>query len=166
MDVLVRGAGNSTSSYFMRARDSQGPGCDQMFDLPSPTDSALAIVQYENANPSILPQSIASPFNDTCSDAPIAIGRPFRTQGVVTDDVLTVNVEITTGTNATDFLLFFMNNSSFFGDFNDPVLRDVAEGQTKFPTMYNIYDTGNAKHVRFEIVNNSPATHPIHMHGT
>ena len=164
MDVLVKGTGKSTASYYMRARNSQGPGCDQSF-APPPANFALGIVRYQNAHSEQLPDSTAASFVDTCADAPITLGRPYRSQPVVTKDVHTVNIEIVAAANASGTLLWFENNSTFFTNFNDPVLRDVAAGQKSFPSKYNVYDTGNANNVRFVIVNNSPAMHPIHMHG-
>jgi hypothetical protein len=164
MDVLVEGTGKSTESYYMRVRNSRGPGCDQSF-APPPANFALGVVRYQDAHPNQLPDSTAAPFTDTCADAPIDIGRPYRAQPAVTRDVHTVNIDIVTGVNASGTLLWFENNSTFFTNFNDPVLRDVAKGQTNFPSKYNVYDTGNSKNVRFVIVNNSPAMHPIHMHG-
>lgn len=163
MDILVEGTGKSTGSYYMRARNSQGPGCDQ--SIVPPANFALAVVNYQHATPDQLPSSTAAPFDDTCSDASITLARPYRPQPAVTENIHTVNIDIVTATNASGTLLWFENNSTFFTDFNDPVLRDVGQGQTAFPSKYNVYDTGNAKNVRFVIVNNSPATHPIHMHG-
>lgn len=164
MDILVEGIGSSAGSYYMRAVNSLGPGCDQSF-APPPANSALAIVHYQHASPDQLPDSTAAPFIDTCSDAPITEAKPYRASPVVTQDIHTVNIEITTGSNSSGTLLWFENNSTFFTDFNDPVLRDVGKGQISFPDKYNVYDTENAKYVRFVIVNNSPATHPMHMHG-
>jgi FtsP/CotA-like multicopper oxidase with cupredoxin domain len=165
MDILVEGTGNSRSSYYMRAVNSLGPGCDQSF-APPPANSALAIVHYQYASSEQIPDTTAAPFDDNCTDAPITEGRPFRASPVVThEDIHTVNIEITTGTNSSGTLLWFENNSTFFTDFNDPVLRDVGNGERSFSDKYNIYDTDNAKYVRFVIVNNSPAMHPMHMHG-
>jgi len=164
MDVLVKGTGKSTASYYMRARNSQGPGCDEGVH-PPPSNSALAIIFYEHAPATKLPSSTAAPFTDNCLDAPITVGRPYRPQAVATENIHTVNIEIVAQPNATGTLLWFENNSTFSTDFSDPVLRDVARGQEIFPAKYNIYDTKDAGTIRFVIVNNSPATHPLHMHG-
>lgn len=164
MDVLVKGTGKSSGAYYMRARNSRGPGCLEGI-RPPPGPSGLAIVSYEATPPNTIPTSKPADFVDTCLDAPIEKAVPFRVQPVVTEDVHVVNIEITAQPSATGNLKWAENNSTFVTDFNNPVLGSVANGQTTFANSLNVYDTKNAKVVRFVIVNNSPAAHPMHMHG-
>lgn len=91
---------------------------------------------------------------------------PYRVESVATEDVLTVNLEMKVGVNGTGFFFVLMNDVSFKTNLSDPMLKNVALGETKFPDEYNVIDTGNAKRVRFVIANNMEGKHPIHMHGT
>jgi FtsP/CotA-like multicopper oxidase with cupredoxin domain len=59
-----------------------------------------------------------------------------------------------------------MNNETFMGDINDPILLDAVVGAKEFPDERRVFDMGNAKSVR--IIMHSvglPASHPMHAHG-
>jgi FtsP/CotA-like multicopper oxidase with cupredoxin domain len=59
-----------------------------------------------------------------------------------------------------------MNDKTFYGDLNDPILLDAVVGAKEFPAERRVFDMGNAKSVR--IIMHSvglPASHPMHMHG-
>ena len=59
-----------------------------------------------------------------------------------------------------------MNNVTYMGNFNEPILLDALVGKTNFTKGLNTFNMGNAKSVR--IVMHSiglPASHPMHAHG-
>ena len=59
-----------------------------------------------------------------------------------------------------------MNNSTFRGDYNDPLLLEAKLGKSSFAAESNVYDFGNSKSIRFVVYNYaSTGAHPMHMHG-
>jgi hypothetical protein len=60
--------------------------------------------------------------------------------------------------------LFFLNNSTFRANYNDPLLLEAKLGNTDYPENSNVYNFGNAKSIRFIIYNYAAAGHhPMHM---
>lgn len=169
MDVLVVGTGKSTGAYHIRTRNMRAQGC-KVDKLYAPSKSALAVIYYEGASPSdpAIPPFINSkpwPLGEHCNDDPLEFTTPYRVEPAAVDGVHTFNLEMTVGLNDSGIILMYMNGTSLRTNFSDPVLRDAARGEEVFPDMYNLFDTGNAKVVRFVIVNNMPAAHGMHMHG-
>ena len=76
-----------------------------------------------------------------------------------------VNIGLTI--NSTGHTLYQMNGQSFRGDFNNPVLRLAAEGNTSYPLdpQWNVYDFGSNESVRIVFNNNLTFAHPMHLHG-
>ena len=74
-------------------------------------------------------------------------------------------VDITYQSNGTHNL-FFMNNSTFRADYNDPLLLEAKLGKSDFPAESNVYNFGSSTSIRL-VVYNYAATgvHPMHMHG-
>jgi hypothetical protein len=61
---------------------------------------------------------------------------------------------------------FYMNNSTFRADYNDPVLLDAKLGKTTFPSDYNVYNFGQSKSIRLVVYNYAQTgAHPMHLHG-
>ena len=65
-----------------------------------------------------------------------------------------------------------MNNSSFFGDYNNPILLDLANESSAAtllspspPPELNIYNYHNETSIRLMLVNPNGASHPMHLHG-
>jgi FtsP/CotA-like multicopper oxidase with cupredoxin domain len=84
----------------------------------------------------------------------------------ISDPEVTLDFTLSGGNNATGEFVWYMNNETYMGDFNDPVLLDAAVGATEFPDERRVFNMGNAKSVR--IVMHSvglPASHPMHAHG-
>lgn len=74
-------------------------------------------------------------------------------------------VDITYASNGTHNL-FFMNNSTFRANYNDPSLLEAKLGKTNFPASENIYDFSGATSIRLVIYNHATTgAHPMHLHG-
>lgn len=74
-------------------------------------------------------------------------------------------VKITLQSNGTHDL-FYMNNSTFRANYNDPVLLKAKLGHTTFPEEYNVYNFGESKSIRLVVVNHAQTSaHPMHLHG-
>ena len=80
---------------------------------------------------------------------------------------VTQTITITGNFNATHHFNFFMNNSTFRANYNNPLLLLAREGNESYPydPEWNVYNFGEAPSIRFVVINNFPAAHPMHMHG-
>lgn len=161
VDVVVKAKAQSSSSYFMRSSI-------QELCTPSAQPDALAAIYYTGANQAALPTSV--PQNDTLPDCHNSEFPLEKTEPVfkITPDPnpeKVHNIEITFGANATGHFLWRMNGVSFRANFNEPVLLLAATGNTTYPENWNVYNSGDAKQVRIILKNNSPARHPMHLHG-
>ena len=77
----------------------------------------------------------------------------------------------TLGVNSTGNALFFVNGSSFKGDYNSPVLLNLANSSSASsllsspPSDLNILNYNNDAAMRLILINPSGASHPMHLHG-
>ena len=161
MDVVVTAKPQSGGSYFMRS--SIQTAC-----TASSQPDALAVIYYTGANETALPTSVPQP--DTLPDChhseyPLEKTVPVYKITPSPTPEKVYNIEITLGTNSTGHILWFMNGSSFRANFNQPALLLAHAGNTSFPQNWNVYNSGTAKEVRVILKNNSPARHPMHLHG-
>jgi FtsP/CotA-like multicopper oxidase with cupredoxin domain len=163
MDVIIKATGKKNSTYWMRSQISQGDGCAGVRHPDSA--QALAVVFYDNAPPLSVPTSKPYTFPDPCLDAPIALSEPVYKITPSAKAATTFELNIGFGQNATGNFVWNVNNSSFVVDFNNPALLAAHNGRTDFPRSWNLYDTFDNKTTRFVVINNSPASHPMHLHG-
>lgn len=140
-----------------------GAGCS-VTDGISP--EGVAAVYYENANTTAVPTT-----NSSLTDAQLEdCGNDDLSETVafcaITPDAsppTTETIEITFASNGTNFV-WFMNNSSFRGDYNDLVLEETKLGNLSFPTEWNVHDFGSNSSVRVIIKNTFTAgAHPMHV---
>lgn len=61
-----------------------------------------------------------------------------------------INVTFRSNTTHT---LWYMNNSTFRADYNDPVLLDAKLGRTEFPSEYNVFDFHESRSIRLIFYN-------------
>ena len=157
-DVIVEATGDPSESYWMRSTINS-------ICSPSENTDTRAVIYYENADTSTLPQTIGQTippntgcFNDdlslTVPCCPIAIGDPDYD----------FEVDITYGQNATGNYKWYMNGVAFQGDYNDPVLLSVNQGNVDFPAERNVYNLGNHSVIRLVINNHFIPPHPMHLH--
>jgi hypothetical protein len=127
---------------------------------------AVAAVYYQNANTSSLPTTTSGltsgQLND-CGNDPLSETVAFCPITPDPNPPTTDTIEITFGSNGTAFI-WFMNNSSFRGDYNDPVLLDAKAGNVTFPSEYNVLNFGNSSSVRVIVKNTFQfGAHPLHV---
>lgn len=69
--------------------------------------------------------------------------------------------------NSTGHFLWTVNDVSFRGDYNAPLLLLANVGNTSYPydPEWAVHNTGNATSVRLVVENTTPAAHPMHLHG-
>ncbi|KAF3010110.1 hypothetical protein E8E14_000256 [Neopestalotiopsis sp. 37M] len=164
IDVLVEATGSPSDAVWMRSDIST-------VCAASNQPHALAVIHYPEAVPFLVPSTNGYTINDTtCLNDPIEWSVPWTPQKAPSTDSSTLMVT-TIGVNSTGSTLFFVNNSSFKGDYNSPILLDIANSSraddylASPPEQYNIYNYGNDDAIRMIISNPSQASHPMHMHG-
>jgi FtsP/CotA-like multicopper oxidase with cupredoxin domain len=163
-DVIVEAIGKPGDSYFMRSQLAQGPRCT-LTDGVSP--NALAAVYYEGADSDSMPQSTSdvTPAQlAVCKNDDLSTTEPLCKIALPTPDV-TQRIDFDFKSNGTNFI-WFLNNQTYRGDYNSPVLVDVKQGRTTFEPEWNVYQFPGAKHVRIHLVNHGlVGGHPMHLHG-
>jgi len=159
-DVIVEATGNRGDSYWIRS-DVQ-VGCS-----PAVQPLARAVVYYPDVdigNPNSTEHADIYP-NCFDSQFPLNITEPIfaMTPATVPEKIIDITVNATI--NATGFVLFTMNDSSFRANLNEPPLLLANKGNVSFPKEWNVINTGNAQTVRIVLYNPTPAPHPMHFHG-
>ncbi|KAL9080547.1 MAG: hypothetical protein Q9157_000689 [Trypethelium eluteriae] len=156
-DIIVNGTGKPTDAVWMRAL-----GCGTSDGISS---EALAAVYYENAGNTTIPAT-SNPTGETCSPVALSAGSETPYYPIAAGDPsTTISVNIAQHSNGTH-LLWYMNNSSFRGDYNSPTLLEAKVGNTTFASERNVYNTGSNSSVRmiwYNHVEGEP--HPMHLHG-
>ena len=62
-------------------------------------------------------------------------------------------------------MLYYMNNQTFRGDYNDPILLDAQQGNLSFPSIRAVHNYGTNSSIRFVVLNYDTQFHPMHLHG-
>ena len=163
-DVIIEATGNPSDTFWMRSQLAQGFRCT-LTDGISP--NALAAVYYEDADTDAIPQSTSDVTQaqlEQCKNDPIELGIPLcKIPLGEPDHVERVDFEFRS--NGTNFI-WYLNNSTYRGNFNDPTLIKAFNGETNFPAESNVYQFPGAEHVRIHLVNHGMiGGHPMHLHG-
>ena len=135
---------------------------------------AVAAIYYEKADNTTVPStnsSIAKSDVDYCGNDALAQTQPIYSITPDPNPPTTQNMVIalernnTGGDPSEQFTLWYINNSTFRVDYNDPTLLEAKLGQTQFESERNVYDFGTNKTVRIVLINTSQISHPMHLHG-
>ncbi|KAI9734864.1 MAG: hypothetical protein M1834_001944 [Cirrosporium novae-zelandiae] len=159
-DILVYGSGDPSAAYWMRANLSSA--CS----TPAPTNKgALAVVYYEDADTNYKPNTSSynidlsncdnDPLNETVPSYPLTPPEPDTTTTMV----------MTYEQNSTGSWNWLMDGITFRADYNSPVLLLANQGNYSYPPEWNTINYGTNSSIRFIIQNNSPISHPMHLHG-
>jgi FtsP/CotA-like multicopper oxidase with cupredoxin domain len=165
-DIVVEAVGKAGDAYWMRSNlGTLGNGCSA---TSSVSPEALAAVYYENADTNSVPttnSSLTTAQLTDCGNDPLDITTAFcsSTPAAVADT--TEEIDIVFGSNGTNFV-WFMNNSSFRGDYNDPLLGAVKSGNLTFEEEWNVHNFGTNGTIQLVIKNTFAfSAHPMHLHG-
>ena len=156
-DVIVTANYTSTSSFWMRSNIT----CSTSLN-----PNAVAVVMYDKASTTTVPTSTPQPYTPGCNNDPLASTVPVYPINPGTP-ATTQTIDITVAQNATGSWLWYMNGTSFRGDYNDPTLLLAKAGNTSYPysPQFNIINTGSNSSYRFIVNNLTPTVHPLHFHG-
>ena len=167
-DVIVKATGKPTDTVWMRSTLGKSAfvgGCT-LNDGISP--EAVAAIYYEHANTSAIPTTTSSVPDseiELCDNDALTSTVPYFSLTPPPKPETTQEVSITYQSNGTNNL-FYMNNSTFRADYNDPLLLEAKLGHTTFPAESNVYNFGESKSIRLVVYNYATTgVHPMHMHG-
>lgn len=167
-DVIVEATEEPTDAVWLRS--TLGPmfsdgGCS-LHDGVSP--EAVAAIYYPEADESVVPNTNSTLSEDVikqCGNDDLAITQPFYPIKPDPNPEITQIVDINYRSNGTHNL-FYLNNSTFRADYNDPLLLEAKLGREDFDPFANVYDFGDAKSVRIILYNHGlQGSHPMHIHG-
>ncbi|KAI9847326.1 MAG: hypothetical protein M1837_002913 [Sclerophora amabilis] len=160
-DVIVKAKGKPRDAYWMRSDISAA--CS-LANKPN----ALAAIYYEKADTKLKPTTKAQPYTEeNCNGDDLSKTVPVYQ---ITPDPIPAarqDVDITFGRNASGNWLWSMNNSTFRANYNNPLLLLAKLGNTSYPDdpEWNVYNFGSNKTILINVYNDSPAPHPMHIHG-
>ncbi|KAJ9642140.1 hypothetical protein H2204_002509 [Knufia peltigerae] len=157
-DVIVEATGDSKGAYWIRSNAT----CTS-----SNQPYALAALYYDDADLTALPKS--SPWryqNVGCDNDQLGQTVPLYSIDLG-EPANTMVLDMTAGKNASGIWLWYINNSSFRTDYNEPILLLTKDGKTTYDDQpdWNVFDMGNSSSYRFVINNHTPKPHPMHLHG-
>lgn len=158
-DVLVTAnAGPATSAFWMRSNITSCSAANQ--------PNALAAIYYDKADTSKAPTSKAWNIPDpgTCANDALSLTKPMFPMAVP-NPTYTHTFNITLFTNSTGTTLWDFDGQTARVDYNDPSLLQANQGDLTFDPFANVRNLGTNSSVRMIVVNDSPAAHPIHLHG-
>jgi len=133
---------------------------------------ALAGFFYESTNGTAdvntLPTTNSTLTDDQLSDCgndDLSLTTAFCVQKVGTTPSVSQQIDMVFGSNGTSFV-WNMNNSSYRGDYNNPVLEQAATGNLTFEPEWNVFNFGTNKTIRIVLYNHfTVGAHPMHLHG-
>lgn len=162
-DVIVEAVGSAGDSFWMRSQLAT-EHCT-LNDGISP--NAVAAVYYEGADTTSVPDSTSDVTADqlaVCKNDELTDGIPLC-QIPIEEPETTEVIDFAFKSNGTNFI-WYVNNSSYRGDYNSPILLDVKQNNFDFQPDWNVYDFGSNKSVRLHLTNHGLiGGHPMHLHG-
>ncbi|GJC89889.1 oxydoreductase ptaK [Colletotrichum liriopes] len=157
-DILVKADGNPTGAYWMRSNISSCSLSNQPF--------GLAAIYYDKADQQKAPTSTAWDVPDpgTCVNDDLSLTKPVLKLKPA-DVPVTRNLAIRLFRNDSGIIQWTLGGEDFRGDYNDPTLLQANRGNLTFDADWNVNDFANNGSIRVVITNDSPAAHPMHLHG-
>lgn len=169
-DVIVEASGKPSDTVWMRSTLGKSAfvgGCT-LNDGVSP--EAVAAIYYEKAGSTAMPNttsSIPDSYIETCENDDLSTTVPYFNIAPDPKPEKTQQIDITFQSNGTHNL-FYMNNSTFRANYNDPLLLEAKLGkrQLDYATDANVYDFSDDQSIRLVVYNYATTgAHPMHMHG-
>ena len=159
-DVIVTATGSKTGAYWMRSTISTCSNGGQ--------PDGLAMIYYPDADTEAKPTSTAWPDDTSpCANDDLADTVPYYSITPTANPATTLEITVGFEINETGHFLWTMNNSTFRTDYNDPILLAAQSGNDSYPydPEWNVYDFGSNSSMRIIVNNETPVTHPMHIHG-
>ncbi|KAF2875606.1 Cupredoxin [Massariosphaeria phaeospora] len=162
-DVVVEAVGQRGDAYWMRSQ--LGTEHCTLNDGVSP--AAVAAVYYEDTDSESVPDTTSDVTAEqlaACKNDDLSITAPIC-KIPLEEPSTTEKLDFDFRSNGTHFV-WFVNNSSYRGDYNQPVLLQAKSGDLDFKPEWNVFNFGTNKTVRLHLVNHGLiGGHPMHLHG-
>ncbi|WYZ39515.1 hypothetical protein EsH8_III_001429 [Colletotrichum jinshuiense] len=158
-DVIVKAnVGDGTGAFWMRSNITSCSLTTQPL--------GLAAIYYDKADQTKAPTSTAWDVPDpgNCANDDLAITKPLMKLKPA-DVPVSRTMEIGVFRNASGIIQWTLDGEDFRGNFNNPTLLEANKGNLTFDADWNVKNFGNNASVRVVVSNNSPAAHPMHLHG-
>jgi FtsP/CotA-like multicopper oxidase with cupredoxin domain len=168
MQVVIRAKGSPGKSYWFRADTTalamdRGTTCG---DRNLSANQSRAIIRYIGADHSA-PTSKPHLYTPHCSDESLKGASPvvpLRLRAPKSTQTITINP---LQANASGDLVFRVDNSSLYLNFNKPTLNLINDGFSRFPPSYNVYFLeGHSEDTALIVLQDQTGIpHPVHLHG-
>ncbi|KAH7136085.1 Cupredoxin [Dendryphion nanum] len=162
-DIIVEATGKVGDVYWMRSQ--LGTQHCTLNDGISP--NAVAAVYYENADIESIPTTesdVTAEQLASCKNDPLTIGAPLC-KIPIEEPAITERIDFEFRSNGTNFI-WFVNNSSYRGDYNQPILLQAKNGDLDYKPEWNVFNFNTEGSVRLQLVNHGLiGGHPMHLHG-
>lgn len=136
-DVVVEAIGKPSDSFWMRSQLAQGFRCTNN-DGMSP--NTVAAVYYEDADiesVSVTTSDVTCDQLGICKGDELTVGHPLCKIPLPTRDHIE-RIDLDFRSNDTHFV-WYLNNSTYRGDYNAPTLLKAKRGETDFEPESNVY---------------------------
>ncbi|KAI1312034.1 putative multicopper oxidase [Xylaria venustula] len=174
-DIIVHSKKETAAKKAYWMRNLLSPRCALSYQ-----PHGFARISYEKTPAGIQPNSQAQSFSEDrlkCANEALNLTTPLKAVPARPAD-LTYTIQVTDSVNATGHEAYLMNNQTFRGNYNMPILKLAGEGNFSYPDSpeWNVYSTGDSKVVRIvwenqKVDKSNPAfynltfAHPLHLHG-
>lgn len=162
-DIVVEATGKPSDAVWMRSTLGKSAfvgGCN-LIDGISP--EAVAAIYYQSANTTAIPTTSSSVTDDqlySCQNDDLTKSVPYYSITPEAQPSTTKQIDITFQSNGTH-KLWYMSNSTFRADYNDPVLLEANLGNLDFRPEANVINFGSNDSVRIVVYNHVFASaHP------
>ncbi|KAI8725489.1 hypothetical protein NCS52_00120000 [Fusarium sp. LHS14.1] len=157
-DVLVKADGD-LDAFWMRSNISTKCSLSHAPD-------AVAAIYYDGADKNKPPESQPWDIPDpgTCANDDLELTKPVMGLPLPKAD-LTLDLDIELFKNASNVTLWKFGGVDFRANYNSPTLLLSKLGNHSFEEQWNVKNTGKAKSVRVNVINKTPVSHPMHLHG-
>ncbi|TKA75701.1 hypothetical protein B0A49_09002 [Cryomyces minteri] len=162
-DVVVYMSDDEWDAIWMRAEIFGGVTCGG-----SSAGLALAAIYFDNATEttSTIPTTTSEVKLTGCANDYIGLAEPEYAI-LPSNPTFTEYLAITLTLNETGHFQWQINGQTFRANFNYPLLQLASQGNTSYPNdpEWNVYNYGQNQSMRYVIQNETPFTHPFHIHG-
>ncbi|KAM0432248.1 hypothetical protein ACHAPT_004786 [Fusarium lateritium] len=157
-DVLVKADGD-LDAFWMRANISTKCSLAHAPD-------AVAAIYYNGADQDKPPESQPWDIPDpgTCANDDLELTKPVMALPLPQAD-MTIDLEVETYVNGSNVTLWKFGGVDFRGNYNSPTLLLSKLGNHSFEKQWNVRNTEDARSVRVNVINKTPVSHPMHLHG-
>jgi FtsP/CotA-like multicopper oxidase with cupredoxin domain len=163
-DIIVKATGRPTDAVWMRSTLGKSAfvgGCN-LLDGISP--EAVAAIHYQNVNNTAVPTTKSAVFKsaiDNCANDPLIAAVPYYKITPDPEPPVTKEIDIAFQSNGTH-KLWFVNNSTFRANFNDPILLETNLGRfDDFKPEYSVINFYDNSSIQIIVYNHAFAgSHP------